>query len=283
MKSDIIKVRSTLGKKRKRNFSKNKNKIIKININTGKSEKQMIRLKAVMIIIPIIISVIIIVGLFFVIKEFSYVSFFNNNEVSESAVAVTNITQNNDSKKLITVVSPDNELPQDYILNLVEYQNIKIDRLAFDGLTGLMNDAKKENLSLNIISGYISEDDQNRLYEEEVNRLITQEKYSKTLAETETEKNIPKGNFADSQTGLSVTFSSNNSKNFETTKEYKWLVNNSIKYGFVLRYSKSKEYETNMNFNPCLFRYVGIDNATKMRTLNMCLDEYNSYISSRDY
>ena len=33
-----------------------------------------------------------------------------------------------------------------------------------------------------------------------------------------------------------------------------------------------------MSENETLYRYVGIDNAKKMRSYNMCLEEYSEYI-----
>lgn len=282
MRKDIISVRSTLGKKRRTKRKKTNNGIMNARENMIRSE-QTGKLKAAMIIIPIIMIIIIMLILFFGIREFSKISFFQHSETSQEnsdTVAVVAPTDSDDNKKLITVVSPDNELRSDYKLNLVSYENIQIDSLVLDALTQIMNDAKKENLSLQITSGYISSAEQDKLYNQEVQRLISEKKYSQARAETEAEKNIPKGGFADQQTGLSVTFSSP-SGNFEDSNEYKWLIKNAMKYGFVLRYPESKEFETNMNCNPCLFRYVGTENSVKMRTLNMCLDEYASYLNAR--
>lgn len=244
------------------------------------------KLKAAMITIPIIIVIIIAAVLFFAVKEFSKVSFFYDTEVSRESsdtVAVVAPTDEDDRKKLMTVVSPNNELSPDYKLNLVSYKDITIDALVLDAISQLMEDAEKENLSLKITSGYISPSEQDIMYQNEVQRLISEEKYSKARAETEAEKNVPKGGFSDKQTGLSVTFSSGSSENFEESKEYKWLVKNAMRYGFVLRYPKEKEFETDMAYNPSLFRYTGTENAEKMRTLNMCLDEYSAYLNARDY
>ncbi|MDD6489614.1 MAG: M15 family metallopeptidase [Clostridia bacterium] len=285
MKKDIIYVRSTLGKKRKHKNKKNKNSIITAERNMQRSENTG-KLKVAMIILPVIIILIIITALFFGVREITKMSAQYNIENSRETSQVKEVFSPEDlenSEKLMTVVSPDNPLASDYKTDLVQYENIKIDRLVLNGLTQLMEDAKKEKLSLVITSGYVSKDEQDKLYQKEVNRLMQSENYSQARAETQAEKTFPKGNCADEQTGLSVKFSTESGKNFENSKEYIWLMQNAMKYGFVLRYPENKEYETGITANPSLFRYVGTENATKMRTLNMCLDEYAAYLNARNY
>lgn len=245
------------------------------------------KLKVAMILLPVIIILIIITALFFGVREITKMSSAYNSETSRET------SQNNkevfspedleNSEKLMTVASPDSPLDSEYKIDLVQYENIKIDSLVLNGLTQLMEDAKKENLSLTLIGGYVSAKEQDALYQKEVSRLMKSENYSQARAETQTEKTVPKGNCADEQTGLSVKFSTENGKSFENSKEYIWLAQNAIRYGFVLRYPENKEDETGMTANPSLFRYVGVENATKMRTLNMCLDEYAAYLNARNY
>lgn len=285
MKKDIIYVRSTLGKKRNSKNKKNKNSIITAERNMIRSESTG-KLKAAMIILSVIMILIILAALFFGIREIAKMSALYNKESSREASEskeVFSADDINNSEKLMTVVSSDSPLNSEYKTDLVQYENIKIDRLALNGLTQLMKDAKKENLSLTLTSGYVSAEKQDKLYQTEVNRLMTVENYSQARAETQAEKTFPKGKCADEQTGLSVKFSTGDGKNFENSKEYIWLIKNAMKYGFVLRYPENKEDETGMTANPSLFRYVGVENATKMRTLNMCLDEYAAYLNARNY
>lgn len=48
-----------------------------------------------------------------------------------------------------------------------------------------------------------------------------------------------------------------------TDKEYTWLINNSYKYGFILRYPKGKENITGYMYEEWHFRYLGLDVAKK--------------------
>ena len=60
----------------------------------------------------------------------------------------------------------------------------------------------------------------------------------------------------------------------ETDKEYNWLINNSYKYGYILRYPRNKEYVTGYVFEDWHFRYLGVELATKVYESNLTYDEY---------
>ena len=60
----------------------------------------------------------------------------------------------------------------------------------------------------------------------------------------------------------------------EDDVEVKWLIENSYKYGFILRYPKGKECVTGYNFEPWHFRYVGKHLAYILHKNNETLEEY---------
>ena len=60
----------------------------------------------------------------------------------------------------------------------------------------------------------------------------------------------------------------------ETDAAYKWLIENSYKYGFILRYPKGKEDITGFSFEPWHYRYVGKDLAMELTRKKITLDEY---------
>ena len=60
----------------------------------------------------------------------------------------------------------------------------------------------------------------------------------------------------------------------ENDEEYEWLIDNSYKYGFILRYPRGKEYITGYVFEDWHFRYLGIDLATKVYNSKLTYDEY---------
>ncbi len=274
IKNNIISVKSTLGKKDygKRRKKGNKTSGSKAADNTKK-------LRVALVVIPLLMAAIISTVLFFAIKQF--VSVPEKTAEESGSLTEESFISDKDAEKLLMIVSPNNPLPSDYRLNLISYQNIKLDSIVLNGFNMLLDAAKNDGISLNVKDGYVSTEEQNELYNAEVQKLTEKEGYTRAKAEKEAEKTVPMGNHAEQQSGLSVQFTSSTSKEFDKSKEYLWLIKNSYKYGFVVRYPEGKEDYTDMPFNPQLFRYVGNENALKMTTLNLCLDEYVSYLNSR--
>ena len=60
----------------------------------------------------------------------------------------------------------------------------------------------------------------------------------------------------------------------ENTPEYKWFKENCYKYGFILRYPPEKTEITGIAYEPWHYRYVGVEDATKITELGITLEEY---------
>jgi len=84
------------------------------------------------------------------------------------------------------------------------------------------------------------------------------------------------------QTGLAIDITTSEmnyglSQSFDQTEAFHWLVNNSYKYGFILRYQKGKEDLTGYIYEPWHYRYIGdVEMAKEIMTNNMVLEEYFS-------
>jgi len=74
--------------------------------------------------------------------------------------------------------------------------------------------------------------------------------------------------FVDQQTGLDLT------NNFDNGVAGKWLQANSYKYGFVQSYPAGKETVTGYQHEAWHYRYIGIDNATKVKESGLTLKEW---------
>lgn len=66
---------------------------------------------------------------------------------------------------------------------------------------------------------------------------------------------------------------------FADTASYKWFKENCFKFGFIIRYPEGKTEITGYTFEPWHYRFVGRYHATKMHELNMCLEEYMTYLA----
>ncbi len=101
----------------------------------------------------------------------------------------------------------------------------------------------------------------------------------KKLGEEKADLETARSGHSEHQTGLTIDVSSTKSGNmlvFENTKSYKWMLDNSYKYGFILRYPKGKEFIHGFMFEAWHFRYVGVKVATDMHNnySNLTYEEY---------
>ena len=82
------------------------------------------------------------------------------------------------------------------------------------------------------------------------------------------------------QTGLAVDMAidASFSTDFQYTDEYKWLMDNAWKFGFILRFPADKTNLTTISFEPWHWRYVGRYHAKKIHDSGICLEEYIALI-----
>lgn len=182
----------------------------------------------------------------------------------------------------LVVVNPDTPLSSDFTGSLEEYEGYRFDTRVLEALKQMVEKAGEDGRTLKIAGGYISKEDQDVQYNAAVQRLMEQEGYSRVRAEDKAQKEVGRGGYNERQTGMLVDFASEEEgAAFEQSKEYQWLLKNGVNYGFVLRYPENKTSVTGRSYAPSCFRYVGTENAVKMREYSMCLEEYAQYIQKQ--
>ena len=145
----------------------------------------------------------------------------------------------------------------------------------------MLADARKEGLSPLICSSYRTNAKQQKLYN---NKVREYERWGCGSEEAEELASywvaIP--GTGEHETGMAVDIVSSDyqilDEKQEQTEVQKWLIENSYKYGFALRYPTDKKDITMINYEPWHYRYVGVDNATYMKEHDMCLEEYIEYL-----
>lgn len=179
----------------------------------------------------------------------------------------------------LVVVNLDTPLPDDFTVQLEEYEGFSFEERIVEALSKMVEDARADGIALEIAGGYISKEEQDAQYQAAVQQLMEQEGYSRVRAEDQAEKTVGRGGYNEWQTGMLVDFSSSGEDvPFEQSQAYQWLMRNCVNYGFVLRYPENKTSATGTAYTPSCFRYVGTENAVKMREYSMCLEEYAQYI-----
>ena len=155
---------------------------------------------------------------------------------------------------------------------VLEGSSVTADTRVSDAYKLMYADALTQGIVLTPYSGYCSYSRQQSNYENKVQAFILQG-MTEDEAKANAEKRIEPAGSSENGAGLSVDIVSA-SAGFASTNEYKWLVDNAHKYGFVLRYPEDKTDITGMIYQPWHWRYVGIDVANEMKSNNLCLEEY---------
>ncbi len=140
----------------------------------------------------------------------------------------------------------------------------KMNKEAADAFVSMAKDAKKEGYKILANSSYRDYERQESLYNY----------YLKLYGEAYNKKYVTKPGFSEHETGLSVDIKSKSSAIFANSKEYKWVLKNGYKYGFIHRYPKSKIDITGISSESWHFRYVGKDIAKYVYENGLSYEEY---------
>lgn len=175
----------------------------------------------------------------------------------------------------ITLINKTYPLGKTYYPTLspvIEGSSVTADTRVSDAYKLMYADALSQGYVLTPYSAYCSYQRQQTNYENKVQAFVLQG-MTEDEAKINAEKRVEPAGCSENGAGLSVDIISA-SAGFASTDEYKWLVDNAHKYGFVLRYPEDKTEITGMIYQPWHWRYVGIEVAEEMKSNNLCLEEY---------
>lgn len=127
----------------------------------------------------------------------------------------------------------------------------------------MYEEAKKEGLKLDIVSGFRSYLKQRKEY------LGYVKKVGKVKADTFSAK----PGHSEHQTGLALDIL-DDTDNFIDSKEAIWLAKNAHKFGFIIRYPKERTHITGYKYEPWHIRYVGVKHAKRIFNKRITLEEY---------
>lgn len=248
--------------KQRYNESKRRRKQAYESYETGKIKPIRSGKGAVVLIIAVIIAVISAAVLILT-------RCFYSGETTGSQVSLKQQVQ--DDELLLQIVSSRYPLDENEIPELASCAGVKVNTAMSSDLEAMLTAANRKGIILNISSGYISYAEQKKLFDKNLSQVNRDGKYSAVKAEAIASKTVSKPGESEAQLGMLLDFKISDAK----TKAF--LEREGISYGFILRFPKGKEEFTHRNASASVFRYVGKDNAEKMRTLNMCLEEFADY------
>ena len=182
-------------------------------------------------------------------------------------------------KKTLVLVNKEHKLKTSYHSSLVPIWQgrLQASEYLFDSLVQMLADAREEGYQYFIASAYRSRDKQQRLVEDGVRKRMRHGASYDEAIEKTYEEIMPAG-YSEHETGLALDILCSGNMHMDISQKEepgnRWLRKNCHKYGFILRYPKSKEHITNITYEPWHFRYVGERAATYMREHDMTLEEF---------
>ena len=193
------------------------------------------------------------------------------------AAALTMAAQTEEDWRLL-LVNPWNALPEDYAVELATLANgLQVDERIYDDLSAMLTDCRDAGLEPIVCSAYRTEAKQRQLYANKVAR-VRASGVPEDQVEAEAARWVARPGTSEHQTGLALDIVAASyqvlDEKQEDTAEQQWLMENSWKYGFILRYPSEKSGITGIGYEPWHYRYVGKAAAAEIHRTGVCLEEY---------
>lgn len=178
----------------------------------------------------------------------------------------------------LRLVNKWNPLPKEMPIDLARMdKGHEIDTRCEGDLLEMLKDCENAGNAPMVVSAYRTFEMQQTYYNGQVQNLIEQGK-SEEEAKEEALNEVAFPGTSEHHLGLAVDLVDTNMQNLdesqEKTETQKWLMKNSWKYGFIIRYPVGKEEITGVIYEPWHYRYVGKDVAKEITEKNICLEEY---------
>ncbi|MCL1822869.1 MAG: M15 family metallopeptidase [Oscillospiraceae bacterium] len=180
------------------------------------------------------------------------------------------------------LINEANPLPAGYNPNLrYVYKQYRADSRCADYAIQMLEDAKKAGINLMVISGYRTELLQQQNFDALMQEFIDKG-HTKEQAYNLTKQEIALPGTSEHNAGLALDILSEDwymhhtslTNDFDKTAEFNWLVGNSWKYGFILRYPDDKTPVTGIIYEPWHFRFIGVKRAKEVYESGLCLEEF---------
>jgi D-alanyl-D-alanine carboxypeptidase len=182
------------------------------------------------------------------------------------------------SAELLILVNPWNPIPSNYSPELVSLgDGHEIDARCCEDLEDMLSACRGDGYEPYICSAYRTSEMQLSLYEDKVSRLMASG-LDLSAARTEAARVVAIPGTSEHQLGLAVDIVDLSytalDEGQEDTAVQQWLMQNSYRYGFILRYPNGKSDVTGIIYEPWHYRYVGKQAASEIYRSGQCLEEY---------
>jgi len=178
----------------------------------------------------------------------------------------------------LILVNPWNMLPENYTVELTAINDEhQIASVAYEDYLLMMEDCRAAGMKPVVCSSYRTMEYQEKLFRHRVEEY-TEEGYSQEEAAALAGTSVAVPGTSEHQLGLAVDIVDNRNWNLDESQAkmptQQWLMENSWRYGWILRYPDEKSSLTGIIYEPWHYRYVGREIAAEIHELGLCLEEY---------
>lgn len=203
----------------------------------------------------------------------------NENQSNLQSPSTNTISQGtSDLPWYLTLVNSENPIDDNFQITLTRLRNKQaIDARCYPELQAMMDDCRAAGLSPIICSSYRTYDKQEELFEQQVQEFINQG-YGKLDAQRKAAGAVARPGTSEHEIGLAIDIVDESNQRLnqyqENTAVQRWLMQNSWRYGFILRYPSDKTDITGIQYEPWHYRFVGKEAAKEIYENNWTLEEY---------
>lgn len=179
---------------------------------------------------------------------------------------------------LLILVNAQHTLPENYQVAITQLRNNQsIATICYPDLQAMIDDCRAAGLNPLICSSYRSMEKQQTLFTNEIQKQKACG-YDEDTAYEKAATIVAIPGTSEHQLGLALDIVDISNQRLEEEQEntpvQQWLMANSWKYGFILRYPKDKSDITGIIYEPWHYRYVGKEAAKYIYEHQLCLEEY---------
>jgi len=182
-----------------------------------------------------------------------------------------------DNEWAFFLINKDNPIPDNYTFSTRTVSgDYRFDSRAADYAIQMLADAKADGVDLRVVSAYRTVERQRENYNREVRKYIDAG-YTEADAHFRTSREIAPPGASEHNAGLALDILDRSAilhEGFDQTNEFRWLIDNSWRYGFILRYPEGKTHITGIIYEPWHYRFVGVKRAFEITESGLCLEEF---------
>lgn len=180
--------------------------------------------------------------------------------------------------ELLTLVNRQNAIPENRDINLVEIEDgKKVDSRCKDDLEEMLKACRDTGCHPMISSAFRSNAEQRELFDAEVEQF-KQLGFSDKYAEKRAAKSVAIPGTSEHELGLAIDIVDVLNQRLDSDQvssdTQQWMMANSWKYGFILRYPSGKEDITGIVFEPWHYRYLTRAIAREVHESGLSYEEF---------